>query len=211
VEGFIEKMQLKDLILVIHDWGGALGFYYAPNHPEKVKGIAFMETFPFCLSWSDFPPGFRPGFRLFRTPIIGKLMIMRMNMFVKQVLPAAVHGKLPKEIHARYKEPFPTVQSRFLVYVWPNELPIDDRQGETYREIKRVESALPGFGFPMLLFSSAPGGLISASRVEWFKQTIQDLTVKDIGPGVHFLQEDNPAGIANGIVDWAREKRLVEA
>lgn len=208
VEGFIEKMRLKDLILVIHDWGGALGFYYALNHPENVKGIAFMETFPFSVSWSEFPAGFGLGFRLFRTPIIGQFLIMRMNVFVNQVLPAAIHGKLSKEIHARYKEPFPTVKSRFPVYVWPNELPIDDRQGETYREIKRVEAALPDFGFPMLLFSATPGGLVPAERVEWFKQTIKDLTVKDIGLGIHFLQEDNPAGIASGIVEWAREKKL---
>jgi haloalkane dehalogenase len=175
-----------------------------------VKGIAFMETFPFSISWSEFPLGFGLGFRLFRTPIIGQFMIMRLNMFVNQVLPAAVHRKLPKEIHARYKEPFPTVKSRFPIYVWPNELPIDDRQSETYREITRVEAALPEFTFPMLLFSSTPGGLIPPKRVEWFKKRIKDLTVKDIGPGIHYLQEDNPAGIASGIVEWAREKQLAE-
>ena len=72
-----------------------------------------------------------------------------------------------------------------------------------------MEAALSQFEFPMLLFSSTPGGLISASRVEWFKETIKDLTVKDIGPGVHFLQEDNPAGIATGIVEWAKDKKLI--
>jgi len=208
VQGFIQEMQLKDLILVVHDWGGALGFYYALNHPENVKGIAFMETFPFSVSWGDFPLGFGLVFRLFRTPVVGKLMIMRMNMFVDRVLPAATRRKLPKEVHARYREPFPTVQSRYPVYVWPNELPISDRQGETYREIKRVESALPEFSFPMLLFSSTPGGLIPPKRVEWLRQKIRDLTVKDIGPGIHYLQEDNPAGIATGIIEWAREKHL---
>ena len=208
VEGFIEQMQLKDLILVIHDWGGALGFYYALHHRENVKGIAFMETFPFSVSWSDFPLGFGLGFRLFRTPVIGPLMIMRMNVFVNQVLPAAIHRKLPKEIHARYREPFLTARSRYPVYVWPNELPIDDRQGVTYREIKRVEATLSEFGFPMLLFHGTPGGLIPAKRVDWFKQKIKDLTVRDIGPGIHYLQEDNPEGIATGIVEWARAKQL---
>ena len=210
VEGFIGEMQLQDLILVIHDWGGVLGFYYALNHPENVKGIAFMETFPFSFSWSDFPLGFGLAFRLFRAPIIGKLMIMRMNMFVNRILPAATQRRLTKEVLERYKEPFPTVKSRRPVYVWPNELPIDDRQGQTYKEIKRVEAALPAFSFPMLLFASTPGGLIPPERVEWFRQKIRDLTVKDIGPGIHYLQEDNPAGIATGIIEWAKEKKLVD-
>ncbi len=211
VEGFIGGMQLKDLVLVVHDWGGALGFYYALNHPENVKGIALMETFPFSISWSDFPLGFGWIFRLFRNPIIGKMMIMRMNMFVNQILPAATRREIPKETLARYKEPFPTVKSRYPVYVWPNELPIDDHQGQTYKEIKRVEAALSEFSFPMLLFASTPGGLIPPKRVEWFRQKIRDLTVKHIGPGIHYLQEDNPVGIASGIIEWAKEKKLVDA
>ncbi|PWU80047.1 MAG: hypothetical protein DLM72_14190 [Candidatus Nitrosopolaris wilkensis] len=48
----------KNLIIVGHDWGGVLGFWYALNHQENIKGIAFMETFPFTISIDDFPPEF---------------------------------------------------------------------------------------------------------------------------------------------------------
>ena len=44
VEGFIEKLDLKHITLVIHDWGSALGFHYAMRHPDNVKGLAFMEA-----------------------------------------------------------------------------------------------------------------------------------------------------------------------
>ena len=42
VEGFIEKMDLKNVTLVIHDWGSALGFHYAMGHPDSVKALAFI-------------------------------------------------------------------------------------------------------------------------------------------------------------------------
>jgi haloalkane dehalogenase len=55
VEEFISRMGLKDIVLVGHDWGGVLGFCYAMNHPENVKGIACMETFPFTFPWDSSP------------------------------------------------------------------------------------------------------------------------------------------------------------
>ena len=44
VEGFIEKMKLKDITLVLHDWGSGLGFHYAMRNEDKIRGIAFMEA-----------------------------------------------------------------------------------------------------------------------------------------------------------------------
>ncbi len=209
VEDFIGKKKLKDIVLVGHDWGGVLGFYYAMHHPENIRGIAFMETFPFTFSWDYFPGKFRIGFKLFRTPLIGKFMIMVLNMFVNKIIPASVYRSVSKEILRNYKKPFPTVKSRYPVYVWPNELPIEGRENDTYREINKLEGSLSDFTCPMLLFTSTPGGVIRQEKVEWLKKTIKDLTIKDIGRGIHFVQEDNPVGIANGILEWAKDKKLI--
>ena len=64
VEGFIEKLGVSNLTLVAHDWGSALGFHYAMRHEDNVKGLAFMEAIVKPLSWEDFPPDFKNGFRL---------------------------------------------------------------------------------------------------------------------------------------------------
>lgn len=44
--GFINELDLKNITLVIHDWGSGLGFNYAANNPENIHGIAFMEALP---------------------------------------------------------------------------------------------------------------------------------------------------------------------
>ena len=211
IQGFIDELGLRNITFVGHNWGGVLGFYYALNHRNNVRGIAFMESFPFTLTWNYFPKDFRMVFRLFRTPVIGRFMIMIMNMFVNRLIPGSVFRGISKEIHMCYREPFPTIKSRYPVFVWPNELPIEGRENETFREIKRLEESLSEFAFPMLLLTCTPGGVIRREKIEWLKKTIRDLTITDIGHGIHFIQEDNPAGIGNGIVEWAKDKNLIQA
>jgi len=209
IKGFIDTMGLKDIVLVTHDWGGAIGFHYAINHQDNVKGNAFMETFAFTFTWTDFPGDFRMGFKMFRLPVVGKLMIMVLNIFVRKILPSAVHRGLRKDIHDRYKEPFSSIRSRYPVYVWPNEIPIEGRENRTFRIIKDLEGRFSELAFPMLLFIASPGGIMTKKNVQWFRDNTQDLTIKDIGPGIHYLQEDNPSAIASGIVEWAKDKGLV--
>lgn len=209
VDGFIEKMGLKDIVIVGHDWGGVIGFYYALHHRDNVKGIAFMESFPFTVRWDYFPAQFRIGFKLFRTPVVGKFLIMTLNLFVNKIMLSSIVRRLPKDVHDNYKRMFPTVKSRYPVYVFPNEIPIEGEGGVTFDAVKRIQDALSGFEFPMLLVKANPGAIIRPEKVEWLRNTIRDLTVMDIGSGLHYLQEDNPRGIANSIVEWARDKGIV--
>jgi pimeloyl-ACP methyl ester carboxylesterase len=209
VEEFIDTLGLKDIILVGHDWGGVLGFYYALNHRDNVRGIAFMETFPFTFNWDYFPGGFRTGFKLFRTPLIGQFLIMVLNMFVNKLLPSAVYGELSKEIHQNYRRPFPTIKSRYPVYVWPNELPIEGRESKTFKAIKRIEESLSEFDFPMLLITCKPGGVLRKEKIDWLRSKIRNLTIKDIGHGIHFIQEDNPVGIAQAIIEWGKNNEFM--
>ena len=81
IEGFIDKMKLKDITLVVHDWGSGLGFHYGMRNEDKIRGIAFMEAILAPTeSWEMFQPGFGPEgqklFQAFRTPDVGWDMIV---------------------------------------------------------------------------------------------------------------------------------------
>ncbi len=72
VEGFIELMGLKNITLVIHDWGSALDFHYAMRHENNMKGLAFMEAIMApAPSWEVFPAESKALFKAFRTPGVG--------------------------------------------------------------------------------------------------------------------------------------------
>ena len=59
LEAFInEVVGTGPVTLVLHDWGGALGFDWAYRHKERVRAIAYMETFVIPLTLSDLPQEF---------------------------------------------------------------------------------------------------------------------------------------------------------
>jgi haloalkane dehalogenase len=202
VNSFIETLGLKNITLVIHDWGSGLGFHYAAHHAENVKGIAFMEAIIKPSNWDDFPPDFKKGFKMFRAPVIGWLMLSVANMFVKKLLPAAIHRSLTPQEMAIYAAPFPNVASRLPVRQWPCEIPIDGSPKDVHDEVAEYSQWLQTTQIPKLLFYAHPGGIIGDKERAWCVETMPNLKTVDIGKGIHYLQEDNPHLIGEELVGW---------
>lgn len=202
VEGFIEALKLRNITLVIHDWGSGLGFHYAMRHEDNIKGVAFMEAIMMIFHWKDFPKDFKMGFKLFRTPVIGKLMIMGMNMFVNQILPKAIIRQLTEEEMAYYGEPFKKWSDRKPVWRWPNEIPIEGKPADVAQMVKDYNQKLKDSDIPKLLFYADPGGIIASRAVGWCQNNLKNLKTVNIGPGIHYLQEDNPHLIGSELATW---------
>jgi haloalkane dehalogenase len=202
VDGFIEKMELTNITFVIHDWGSALGFNYAMQHETQIKGLAFMEAILKTATWDEFPKGFRMGFKLFRTPVIGWLMIVGMNMFVEQILPKATIRKLTEEEKDRYRAPYRGLKDRKPLWRWPNEIPIEGKPADVAGLVQQYGRKLQESELPKLLFFAHPGGLIRSPMVAWCQQKLKNLKTVDIGPGIHYLQEDNPHLIGSELAQW---------
>lgn len=205
LSGFIEALGLDKVTLVLHDWGSGLGFHWAKQNPDKVKAIAFMEAIVSVVpSWDAFPDDFRELFQAFRTDGVGQQMIMEKNMFVEQVLPGAVVRGLTDDEMAVYRAPYPTVESRKPLWRWPNEIPIEGTPADVTEIVTAYSEWLRETELPKLLLHATPGGLIREPVVQMLKQALPNLETVDIGPGVHFVQEDNPHGIGEAIRDWYR-------
>ncbi|MFQ5855105.1 MAG: haloalkane dehalogenase [Anaerolineae bacterium] len=203
VEGFIEKLGLKNITLVIHDWGSALGFYYAMRHESNVKGTAFLEAILAPIpSWDMFPEDVREMFQAFRMPEVGWDMIVNQNVFVEQVLPGAVVRELTHAEMEHYRAPFADPASRKPVWRWPNEIPIAGEPADVAEAVTAYGQWLQQTELPKLLFHATPGALIRAPMVEWCQQHLKNLASVDVGEGVHFLQEDNPHGIGSELARW---------
>ena len=77
------------VILVLHDWGSALGFDWAYNNINRVSGIVYMEGIVCPLNWEDWDEKSAPLFKAFRSDA-GESMIIEKNIFVERVLPGSV-------------------------------------------------------------------------------------------------------------------------
>ncbi len=203
VEGLIEKLDLENITLVVHDWGSALGFYYAMHHEPNVKALAFMEAIVMPVSsWEMFHPDHRAIFKAFRTPDIGWDMVVNKNLFIERILPEAIIRKLGDEEMEHYREPFKEPGSRKPVWRWPNELPIEGEPADVVEAVESYSQWLRRIDLPKLLFHGNPGVLITAPVLEWCKQQLKHLKTVDIGRGLHYLQEDNPHRIGSELARW---------
>lgn len=208
VAGFIEALDLTDIVLVVHDWGSVLGLDYARQHPDRVRGVVFMEAIvPPAFPMADLSRlGGEDGlFADFRTPEAGRRLLMEQNVFIEQLLGqgALTRNLSEAELNA-YRAPFPDADSRFPIYVWPNELPI---AGEPARNVEVVEAVgewLRSSDIPKLLQYASPGAIIPPEAAQWMTEHYPNLEAQFVGYGAHYIQEDNPQAIGLGIADWYR-------
>jgi len=202
VEKFIEKLNLKNITLVIHDWGSGLGFHYANNHRDNIKGIAFMEAIYKPMDWNELPKQYKMAFKMMRTPFVGWLMISLGNIFLKKMLPDMIVRELNTEEFEYYKSPYPTVSSRKPVRVWPLEIPIDGKPRRVHEKVAAYNEWLTESDIPKLCFYAHPGAIIREDGVEYIRNNFPNTKMVDIGKGFHFIQEDSPDLIGREIADW---------
>ena len=203
IDGFIEALGLKNITLVIHDWGSGLGFHYAHRNDANIKGIAFMEALLMPIpSWDMMPEQMVEVFKNLRNPEVGHEMSVNQNFFVEQLLPMTIVRQLTEEEMNHYREPYLDPSSRKPLWVWPNEIPIEGEPADVNEAIGAYNQWLQQTELPKLLLHGNPGTIITEPTVEWAKQSLKNLNAVDIGEGIHFLQEDNPHQIGSEIAEW---------
>jgi haloalkane dehalogenase len=205
LQAFIEKLDLRNITLVIHDWGSALGFNYAMQHEDNVKGIAFMEALLMPIIWNELPQHFREFFEKFRSPQVGHDLIVNKNFFVEQLLPGAILRKLTEEEMYQYREPFKAVESRKLIWAFFNEIPIDGTPADVHQVVTDYNRWLQQTELPKILLYANPGYIMNESAVDWSKTYLKNLETVDLGQGMHFLQEDHPKAIGKALARWIQQ------
>jgi len=203
---FIERLGLNEIILVMHDWGAALGFYYAMNHPEKIRAMAWMEGLVRPWRWTHIRWPYRIGFALLRMPITREAMIYGLNAFLKIIMPRLILRKLSPEEWRQYKHPFRKISARKPMLVWPREIPINGKPARTHRIISAYSTWLQHTYIPKMMIYATPGAIINQEALAWCRRRINNLETASVGEGLHYLQEDHPLTIAQILSDWIQKQ-----
>jgi haloalkane dehalogenase len=189
--GLWDKLDLgNDVILVIHDWGSALGFDWARQNPKRVKGIVYMEAIVKPLTWQDWPENARKVFQGFRSER-GEEMVLEKNIFVEMAV---------------YRGPFATPgEDRRPTLSWPRQLPIEGEPASVVAIVDDYGRWLAESPIPKLFINAEPGSILTGPARDfcrtWPNQ--KEITVK----GSHFIQEDSPDEIGRAVADFARTVR----
>jgi haloalkane dehalogenase len=201
LDAWFEALGLAgNVTLVGHDWGSALAFHWAHRHPDRVKGIAYMEAVVQPVTWEAWPDAARGIFQALRSPA-GEEMILEKNVFVERILPGSVLRALSDEEMAVYRWPYlEPGESRRPTLTWPREIPVEGEPADVVEIVGRYAEWLSASDVPKLFINAEPGAILTGRQREfcraWPNQ--REVTVK----GVHFVQEDSPREIGRAIAEW---------
>ena len=197
---FDAALPTEQVVLVVHDWGSALGFHWARRYPERVRGLVYMEAIVRPVTWDEWPDAARQVFQSFRSEA-GESMVLERNIFVERVLPGSTIRGISDEAmevyRRRYAEPG---ESRRPTLSWPREIPIDGEPPDVVALVAEYAVWLSQTPVPKLFLNAEPGAILTGPQREFCRAfpNQREVTV----PGIHFIQEDSPHEIGAAIADW---------
>ncbi|MCW5830533.1 MAG: alpha/beta fold hydrolase [Deltaproteobacteria bacterium] len=214
LDSFISKLGLKDITLVVQDWGGIIGLSWAARHKELVKRLVVMNTAAFLprqplelLRMKPVPWGF-PLLWSLKIPVLGELFVQGLNGFARFMVPLGTshRERLTPEVMAGYLDPYPTWKSRKAHLESVRQIPILPSH-PTWQLLQETGQEISGWEVPAQII----WGMKDPVFVPWFLEEFERRlpnhapTLK-IGDASHFLQDDTPGIIVARIREFLGQR-----
>jgi haloalkane dehalogenase len=196
-----DRLDLRDVTLVVHDWGGPIGLGWAADHPDRVKRLVILNTWAFKPHAKAKIP---PVLAMLREPQ-GEKMVLQQNFFVETLLPGGcVRRDRIKEVMEAYRAPFPTPESRAGVLAFPRRIPMTPEE-EAWPVIVKADESLAKFADrPALILWGGKDLVFPVSVAERFAERLPKAKKVVFPEAAHFLQEDVPEEISRELVAFLK-------
>jgi len=197
LETLLERLGLKKITLVVHDWGGPIGMGYAVRHPDRVARLVIFNTVAF---WSPEIPWF---LRLCRLPIFGPITIRGLNLFagVAALVGCRHRERMTGEVKAGYLSPYDSYANRVAVLRFVQDIPVHAGH-PTFSVLQAVEGGLAQFrGRPMLIMWGGRDPVFTKRLLQSWRERFPAAIVREIDDAGHYVVED----AYERIIPWLRE------
>ena len=191
----ITEQDLRDVTLIAHDWGGAIGMGAATRLPERFSRLVLMNTAAFCSN--KFPL----RIRVCRTPILGRLAIQGLNLFARSALRMAVAKpqNLTKTIRAGLLAPYDAWHHRTAVYRFVDDIPATEKH-PSHQTLAEIENRLALFrNKPVALIWGMQDWCFTPDFLAKFLQYFPEADVHRLAEAGHYLLEDAPETVIDAI------------
>jgi haloalkane dehalogenase len=198
LDGFLDTLGISNAVLVLHNWGSALGFDWARRNQDRVKGLVYMEAVVCSMSLEEWPP--RKIFESLRSDD-GEAMVLEQNVFVEKILPRSILRELTEAEMNEYRRPFAQPgETRRPTLTWPREVPLSGEPDDVVNIVDTYSRWLQISDVPKLFINAEPGAILTG-RMREVARTFPNQTEETVA-GIHFIQEDSPVEIADAIRRW---------
>jgi len=186
LEKLVNKLELEDITLVIHDWGGAIGMGFATRNPEKIARVVVLNTSAFLSQRIPF------RINICRLPVFGPTAILRFNAFAKSALKLAIADKkrMTKEICEAYLLPYNNKNNRIATLRFVQDIPMSEKV-PSYSIVEEIESKLQLFkDTPMLIQWGAKDWCFDSSFLEKWQTLFPGAECDVYEDAGHYVLED---------------------
>ncbi len=186
LERLIDHLGIDDVVLIVHDWGGPIGFGWAARDPARVRGFGVFNT-------SAFLGGRMPWrIRVSGWPLFGEVALLRFNAFAEAATRMAIHHRerMTPEVRRGYLLPYDTPDHRIAVLSFVRDIPFSPRV-PSYGVIERIEASLPSFrDRPMAIFWGMRDFCFTERYLDEWVRRFPEAAVHRFDDAGHYVVED---------------------
>lgn len=202
---FMDQLDLKDVTLVMQDWGGSIGLGYAVEHLDRIKRLIIMSTWAFVFPEDVPEEALPPLLKMCREPEVGETMLLAYNVFVEGFLPLSIvrKEKITPQLMEAYRAPFPDYNSRMPTMAI-QDVPLRADQ-PSYPTMKAIQEKLDTLNVPTCFIWGEDDHVFPADTfLPLWQGTYPHGETHMIPRADHFLQEDAPEEICDVIKDFLK-------
>ena len=207
LERLVLALDLRDVTLVVHDWGGAIGFGLARRHPGRIARLVILNTAAFV---SDRMP---LRIRVCRTPLLGSLLVRRLNGFAGAATRMALArpARLSRAARAGLLLPYRSYADRIAVWRFVRDIPLAPGH-PSWDELVAIDASLAGFADrpACIVWGERDWCFTPHFRAEWQRRfpAAEVHPLADVG---HYLLEEAPETVLAHVRAFLARHPLVPA
>jgi haloalkane dehalogenase len=197
----VETLDLRNLTLVLHDWGGPIGLGVAVRHPERVSRLVVLNAFvPYRPSGDG---GLPTPLRVVRMPVVGELLVQGFAVFNRLFVPRTIRNPehRTEAVLAAYDRVQGSWQERAGTMAFPRLIPVrpDDPGAQLF---EREDRWLRSFHGPALIVWGMADPFLDRRTLDAWRERLPQAGVLEIPDASHFLQEDAPERVVARIREF---------
>ena len=197
LDALVRELELDSITLVLHDWGGPVGFGWAVDNSESVERLVVFNTF---TGW--IPPGtpMLPVYRAVRAPLLGQVLMRGLNLFTERGLFRL--SNLDENEQAAYRAPHPSWKTRGGVAAYPRLIPWED-DNPSRAFARRTHERLGVLGAkPTLICWGMKDPVLGPRALRFLHERLGQAELRELPSARHFVQEDAPDEIVPHLLDF---------
>jgi cis-3-alkyl-4-acyloxetan-2-one decarboxylase len=193
----LEELDLRDVLLVAHDWGGPIGLGALLEHRDRLRGAVLINT------WAWELPSFLPPFlREFRADGLGEILALAGNLFVESIPGGMARRNLDPLVMDAYRAPFPDYWSRVGTLAFQRDIPLTERDRSS-PTMSSIESRLPELDVPVTLVWGMRDRVFQPVFLDQWRQLLPRAKVVELDDAAHFVLEDRPDAVVEAVAELA--------